>query len=155
MGESAATIRPTTQKDCRPLHAFLLPFVHQGRLLPRTRSELGELVTHGFVAEVDGKIVGFAALEVYSPKLGEVRSLAVAPQHQGQGIGRRLIDACVNRARELHVLEVMAITSSETLFQACGFDFTLPGEKKALFIQTRDPHDHEQHRPDPGVADEA
>jgi len=29
------------------------------------------------------------------------------------------------------------VTSSEEFFQTCGFDFTLPGEKKALFLQTR------------------
>jgi amino-acid N-acetyltransferase len=54
------------------------------------------------------------------------------------GVGRHLVDACVARARDLQILEVMAITSSEAFFLACGFDFTLPGEKKALFIQTRE-----------------
>ena len=29
-------------------------------------------------------------------------------------------------------------TSAESFFLACGFDFTLPGEKKALFMQTRE-----------------
>ena len=147
---STAVIRPARNTEVPQLEAFLRPFVEQKRLLPRTPGELNELIAHGFVAQLGGRIVGFAALEVYSPKLGELRSLAVAPEYQGQGIGKRLIDACVNRAHELHVLEVMAITSSETLFQACGFDFTLPGEKKALFIQTRDAH---EQRPDPGVAD--
>jgi len=33
---------------------------------------------------------------------------------------------------------VIAITSSEEFFQRCGFDFTLPGEKKAVFLQTRE-----------------
>ncbi len=84
--------------------------------------------------------MGFAALEVYSPKLAEIRSLAVAPIHQGRGIGRRLIEACVNRAREKNILEVMAVTATEEFFQRCGFDFTLPGQKKALFIQTRERH---------------
>ena len=32
----------------------------------------------------------------------------------------------------------MAIASSEEFFRNSGFDFTLPGEKKALFIQTSD-----------------
>jgi amino-acid N-acetyltransferase len=31
----------------------------------------------------------------------------------------------------------MVVTSSDDFFVSCGFDFTLPGEKKALFIQTR------------------
>jgi hypothetical protein len=41
-------------------------------------------------------------------------------------------------AEDLNVLEVMAITANEEFFRSCGFDFTLPGQKKALFIQTRD-----------------
>ncbi len=124
--------------DLDQLAEFIEPFVAVGKLLPRTRDELEELVRNGFLAEIDGEIVGFAALEVYSRKLSEIRSLAVAQRLQGTGIGRELVRMCVDRAKELNVLEVMAITSSEEFFRNCGFDFTLPGEKKALFIQTRD-----------------
>ena len=103
-------------------------------MLPRTNEELVELLSHGFVAVLEERIVGFAALEVYSQKLAEIRSLAVEDSLQGTGIGRRLVQACVERGRQQNVLEVMAITSSDEFFKACGFDFTLPGEKKALFI---------------------
>lgn len=121
------------------VHAFIRPFVAAGRLLERTIEELDQLIDDGFVADDAGRIVGFAALEIYSKKLAELRSLAVAEGYRGHGLGRRLVAACVERAREKNVLEVMAITSSEDFFQACGFDFTLPGEKKALFLQTRHP----------------
>lgn len=131
-------IRPARKEDVARIHAFIRPFVAAGRLLERTMEELDGLVDDGFVAEQAGRIVGFAALEVYSKKLAELRSLAVGEGHRGHGLGRRLVAACVERAREKNVLEVMAITSSEEFFQACGFDFTLPGEKKALFLQTRD-----------------
>lgn len=131
-------IRPARPADAGALAEFIDPFVAQKKLLPRTAEELDELLPHGFVAEIDGRIIGFAALEIYSKKLAEVRSLAVAEELQGQGLGRRLVEACVNRARERNVLEVMAVTSSEEFFRSCGFDFTLPGEKKALFIQTRE-----------------
>ncbi len=132
------TYRHVDFHDLDQLAEFIEPFVAVGKLLPRTRDELEELVRNGFLAEIDGEIVGFAALEVYSRKLSEIRSLAVAPNLQGSGIGRVLVRMCVDRATELNVLEVMAITSSEEFFRNCGFDFTLPGEKKALFIQTRD-----------------
>lgn len=120
------------------MHAFIRPFVAAGRLLERTIEELDLLVGDGFVAEDDGRIVGFAALEIYSKKLAELRSLAVSDNYRGRGLGKKLVTACVDRAREKNVLEVMAITSSEEFFRSCGFDFTLPGEKKALFLQTRD-----------------
>ena len=132
-----ALIRPAVVQDVQPLEDFIRPFVESDRLLPRTTGELTSLIEYGFVAELQGRIAGFAALEVYSAKLAEIRSLAVAPIHQGRGIGRRLIDACVSRAKELNILEVMAITATEEFFQRCGFDYTLPGQKKALFIQTR------------------
>lgn len=131
-------IRPTTVDDVEPLGQFIEPFVAQGRLLPRTRNELVDLTKHGFVAIIDGKIVGFGALEVYSVKLAELRSLAVSSEHQGHGIGKALVLACVELAQKMNVFEIMAITSTEEFFQRCGFNFTLPGEKKALFMQTRE-----------------
>jgi amino-acid N-acetyltransferase len=82
--------------------------------------------------------VGFAALEIYSPKLAELRSLAVSSQFQGQGIGKALVQACLDLAKTRRIFEVLTITSSEEFFQKCGFDFTLPGERKALFHQTRE-----------------
>lgn len=135
-------VRPARGPDIRPLAELIAPFVEQRKLLPRTIDELALLLPNYFVAEArddlaQGKLVGCAALEVYSSKLAELRSLVVDPEYQGHGVGKLLVEACVNRAREERILEVMAITSSEEFFQSCGFDFTLPGEKKALFLQTR------------------
>lgn len=137
----AVTIRPARPEDRRGFLDFIAPFIDEGRLLPRTEIEFDDLLPGLFIAEQDGAIVGCAALEIYSRKLAEVRSLAVAPSVQGMGVGKRLVNACLQRATERDILEVMAITSSEAFFRACGFDFTLPGEKKALFYQTRDHHD--------------
>jgi amino-acid N-acetyltransferase len=136
--ELSLHVRPATEADIDGIDALIEPFVEGGKLLPRTTDELEDLIESGFVAVCEGRIVGFAALEVYSKKLAEVRSLAVAADMQRHGIGGRLVEACVDRARQRNILEVMAITSSEEFFRTCGFDFTLPGEKKALFIQTRD-----------------
>lgn len=131
-------VRSAREADVEALGLFIAPFVERGRLLPRTHDELEDLTVDGFIAESDGQIVGFAALEIYSSKLAELRSLAVSPDQQGRGIGKALVTACVERARQRHVFEVMAITSSDEFFQRCGFDFTLPGEKKAVFLQTRE-----------------
>lgn len=138
VNQSPFIVRHATVDDVNNLDAFIEPFVAQGRLLPRTRDELEDLTENGFLAEVEGRIVGFAALEIYSTKLAELRSLAVSSEFQGRGVGKALVQACVELARTKHVFEVMAITSSDEFFQRCGFDFTLPGEKKAVFLQTRE-----------------
>lgn len=131
-------VRAASESDVEELGQFIEPFVVQGRLLPRTRAELHDLTTHGFIAVAEGRIVGFAALEIYSAKLAELRSLAVSSDVQGHGIGKALVTACVEYARQQKIFEIIAITSSEEFFRRCGFDFTLPGEKKALFLQTRE-----------------
>lgn len=138
MTELNCTVRKATHEDIALIADFIIPFVEQHKLLPRTLDELDHLIDTLFLAEMGGEIVGCAALEIYSNKLAEVRSLSVRSDLQGKGVGKLLVHACVDLARERNILEVMAITSNENFFIACGFDWTLPGERKALFVQTRD-----------------
>lgn len=133
------TVRSAVESDIPAIAELIKPFVDDGNLLERTYEEFGDLLPNFFVAvDDDGVIVGCAALEIYSRKLAEIRSLAVSSSAQGQGIGKKLVEACVERARERNVLEVMAITASDAFFQSCGFDYTLPSLKRAVFLQTRD-----------------
>lgn len=131
-------VREACRDDIPGLEGLVDRFVQRNRLLPRTTDELSDLIPFGFVAVDGDQVVGFAALEIYSAKLAEVRSLAVHDDYQGRGIGKALVQKCVDLAVKRNILEVMAITSADSFFQKCGFDFTLPGEKKALFMQTRD-----------------
>ena len=133
-------IRPCARDDRESILQLIQPYVEQKKILQRTLDELEELLPTAFVAEAAGRVIGFVALEIYSRKLAEIRSLVVAAKHQGRGIGKRLVAACVERARANNVFEVMAITSEECFFLSCGFDYTLPGEKRAFFLQTRDQH---------------
>ena len=90
------------------------------------------------VAEEDGRIVGSVLLYPAGAKLGppgggsmplafpEVRLLAVAPSARGQGIGARLMEECVRRAREsrataltLHTTDVMR--AAMRLYERLGF----------------------------------
>lgn len=134
---------PIHVRDARPadvpeLVDLIRPFVEQRKLLPRDADELTRLTTNGFIAEAGGCIVGFAAVEVYSKKLAEIQCLAVAAEFQMRGVGKQLVNCCVDRARDLKVLEVMAISASDQFLKECGFDYSLPDQKRALFIQTRD-----------------
>lgn len=129
------TYRQATPEDADAIHAILRPYVANHKLFARTEAEVIELTRHGFIAEVGGRAVGFAAVEVYSRKLAEVQSLAVSADYQGRGIGQELVGRCVQRAKELGVVEVMAISSSEDFLKRCGFDYALPDQKRALFYQ--------------------
>ncbi len=131
------TIRSAVVADLETITKFLQPSVDRQQILPRTADELSVLLRHGFVVESDGQIVGFAAVEIYSQKLAEVQCLCVDDSLRGKGVGRELVQLCVKRATEENVCELMAITAAESIFADCGFHYSLPGQKRALFVQTR------------------
>ncbi len=84
-----------------------------------------------FVGEVDKQIVGCCALEIYSKKIAEIRSLSVHSDFQGQGIATALVAACISRAEKRRVKEVLAITGAVGLFEKSGFS-TFQHEKYAM-----------------------
>lgn len=138
MSEGSVAIRNAHLSDIPAIQAFMQPFVESKSVLPRTDKDMAVLVRHGFVATMGDEIVGFAALEIYSRKLAEIQALAVLSTLQRKGVGSELVRRCVGRARAEGVLELMAITASESLFRNVGFDYSLPNQKRALFLQTRD-----------------
>src|SRR5262245_32139236 len=87
--------------------------------------------TDFFIAEEENQIVGCCALEIYSERLAEVRSLAVQESFRGKGVASALVEQCVGYAKEKGVYEVLAITGSLPFFEKLGFG-TFHNEKYAL-----------------------
>ena len=77
-------------------------------------------------------IVGCCALQIYSQRLAEIRSLAVQPDLTRSGVGSQLVLACKTRAKERGVKQVMAVTSSPAFFETLDFS-TFKRERIALF----------------------
>lgn len=101
-------------------------------LLPRTATEITELIDTTWVVEHDGKVVGCCSLEVYSPKIAEVRSLAVRKDMRGHGYGAQLVEAAVAEGKRRNVYQIFAITSSVEFFKKINFGPCL-NEKYAVF----------------------
>lgn len=68
-----------------------------------------------------GRVVGCAALHAWSSVLGEILSVAVEPAHQGRGLGRRLLEDRLGRARELGLERVWLSTTKPGYFGRLGF----------------------------------
>ena len=102
------------------------------RLVPRERDELRQLIDSFWVAEEDGDIVGCCCLEVYSPKIAELRSLAVRESHRRRGIGAQLTAAAVEEANRRGIPQVLVVTSNREFFERLNFGSCL-NEKYALF----------------------
>jgi len=53
------------------------------------------------VEDPAGLVVGTAAVRVLEPGVGEVKRMWIRPAHQGKGLGRPLMDACLDAALAL------------------------------------------------------
>jgi len=102
-------------------------------LLPRSADEYRELLPTTWVAERHGRIVGSCVLEVYSPKIAELRSFVVHREFRGQGVGKELAKAAVEEGNRLNIREILVVTSAPDYFKKLGFGDCLH-EKYALFF---------------------
>ena len=78
------------------------------------------------VADPAGEVVGTAAVRLLEPGLGELKRMWLRPSRQGRGLGRRLMDACLDEARRLgcRALRLDTQTKMEAavhLYRAYGF----------------------------------
>ena len=87
-------IRPGGSGDRAAVRELLQVFVDDRKILPRTSDELDELLQTSFVAISGGRVVGFAALDIYSQKLAELRRSRRVRRVSGAGrldaVGRGL-----------------------------------------------------------------
>ncbi len=109
-------------KDVPIVHELVNDYASRGEMLARSRSEIYEGLRDFFIAEEEGQILGCAALHINWEDLAEVRSLAVSETAQKRGIGRKLVEACIQEARALGVAKVYALTYRPGFFEQLGFD---------------------------------
>jgi amino-acid N-acetyltransferase len=96
---------------------------------------LEDHVATTLVARRNGDVIGSAALELY-PDGALLRSVAIAPELQGQGLGRELTDAALQLAQDLHVPAVYLLTTTaERYFPKFGFERIARAEVPAA-VQT-------------------
>lgn len=95
-----------------------------GDLLPRTLDEVCEGIRGWVVVEDGSGVVACGALVILGPNLAEVRSLAVKPGYQGNGLGRRIVLQLLDDARTLGVPTVFTLTKAVRFFEKLGFRVT-------------------------------
>jgi N-acetylglutamate synthase-like GNAT family acetyltransferase len=97
-------------------------FADQHLMLRRTPQMIA-LAIDDYVVAVDGRgrIVGCGALKEYSPSVAEVAAIAIAPNAQGMGLGRRIVSAVEALARTRAIPEVFVLTLEPSFFEALGY----------------------------------
>jgi amino-acid N-acetyltransferase len=142
-----AEVRRARTSDVPGIRALVDTFTGDRRLLAKAMVNLYEDVQEFFVAVDGAEVVGCGALHVLWEDLAEVRTLAVAPSAQGQGVGSALLHRLVENARELGVHRLFCLTFETEFFGRHGF---MPVEEVALDSDVRA---ELLQSPDEGVAE--
>jgi amino-acid N-acetyltransferase len=118
----AAIVRRARTADVPAIKALVDIYAGSGRkMLAKELVALYEDVADFRVAEIDGQIVGCGALHVIWADLGEIRTLAVAPDHRGTRIGDPIMAELIRTARELGLSRLFALTFQTNFFARHGF----------------------------------
>ena len=127
-------IRPATIHDVPRIQEVINSHAELGRMLFKSLAQLFEdLRDFAVYEDGDGRVVGCCALTIIWADLSEVRSLAVDEGHRGRGIGRRLVDWCVDEARRLGIRKLMSLTYEQRFFEKLGFE-VVPKESLPLKV---------------------
>jgi len=115
-------VRRARIPDAKAIHKLLITYAKDGMMLSRSLSEIYEAIRDFYVYQgPDGTVVGTVCLHICWEDLAEVRSLAVTEECSGRGIGRQLVEKCLEEARDLGLKRVFALTYKPLFFQKLGF----------------------------------
>ena len=140
-----ATIRPATTADADPILALadrllvgVAPWRDEAAVTAAVRgwvrTSLAAMAEPGhavLVADLEGVVVGFVSLSPGNHWAGDpdasIGELVVSPEAEGRGIGRALVEAAMERAREngstrISVSTGAANTRARNLYRRLGFE---------------------------------
>ncbi len=124
------------------IFTLVKPFVKEGKILPRTKTQINENIGDFVCLIDDNQLLACAGLKDCKEGLGEIYSLAVSKKVQKIGLSLKLLDKIMKKAKAEKFSKVFALTKYGTdWFIKNGFTqmkiSDLPKKRQALFNQDR------------------
>ncbi|KSU67187.1 ribosomal protein S18-alanine N-acetyltransferase [Arthrobacter sp. NIO-1057] len=123
----SVTLREMTVDDIPAVHQLETElFPEDAWPVAAFESELAQNETRNYwVYENDGQIIGYAGLCTVLP-ISDVQTIAINPEFQGQGLGRKLLTLLVETAKQRNALDVMLEVRFDnptaiSLYESMGF----------------------------------
>ncbi len=117
------SISKPTLRDIPAMRNLILPEVQRGIILDRTEDEMASAIRSYSVVRENGSnnIIAFAALQILSPTLAEIRSLIVGESYRRLGIATALILHLIIEGESLNLKEILTLTYQKEVFAKIGF----------------------------------
>ncbi len=115
-------IRPARTSDIKGIRTLIDSYAPEGRLLEKETVTLYESVQEFTVAVENEKVIGCGALHVLWEDLAEVRTVAVREEFRGSGVGNKILESIIDRARKIGVKRIFCLTFETHFFGRHGFE---------------------------------
>jgi amino-acid N-acetyltransferase len=119
--QTTVAVRKAAMRDIPNILVLINSYAANGIMLPRTEFEMSENIRDFSVAYDGRALAGCGALHFYTPTTAEVRSLAVLPEIKQKGIGRAIVEALEEEARQNDLEAIFAFTYEPGFFARLGF----------------------------------
>jgi len=108
--------------DAKAICDLVNTFARRGEMLPRTMAEVYQNLRDFYVVRDDtDETIACGGLHILWEDLAEIMSLAVREDVQGLGLGQRIVEACIDEARQLGLTTAFALTYRPGFFEKLGF----------------------------------
>ncbi len=135
-------IRPMRYDEVGDVLRVMKPFVKNDILLPRTEEMIEETLNDYIVFEIDGAVHAACALHVFPDGAGEIAGIAVDENYSHLGVGPKMVEYLVERARKMGLKRVFVLTTrTADWFLSHGFEegvvSELPEKKQTAYNYLR------------------
>ncbi|MES9962477.1 MAG: amino-acid N-acetyltransferase [Candidatus Sedimenticola sp. 20ELBAFRAG] len=137
-------IRTATIDDVGGIIELIAPQEEQGSLVRRSRELLETEIEHFTVVELDGMIIGCAALFCYpKEKMAELACITVHPDYRRGGRGDTLLEHMEHEARSRQIEKLFVLTTEAAhWFRERGF---APSQVKSLPLKKRGLYNYQRN----------
>lgn len=134
--------RAMRREDISAVLSLMRPFVKKEILLPRSESQMEAEYNDFIVYELDGAVRACAALHIYDRTQAEIAALAVDETCAHIGIGPKMIEYLIEKAKTISIESVFILTTQTAdWFEKQGFVpdkiETLPEKRRKLWNPQR------------------
>ena len=130
-------IKEARKKDFEEIRTIIQRGAREGKILKRNKREIQKLIKERnlLIALDEEKIIGIVALDFYSKRISELRTLYILNEYRSKGAGALLVNAVLKKAEKKKIKELITITTKETStwFKKHGFCEAAHRLKVALF----------------------
>ena len=115
-------LRKARVQDVKAIRRLIDLYAEEEQMLPRSESSIQESLRDFFIIRTRDEVVACCALQIFSDKVAEIRSLAVDPKWLKQGLGRKLVEAGLEEATRMGISKVFTLTYVDGFFRKLGFE---------------------------------